>query len=351
MSQPKTLEINWSLLPPRERALLAVSGGVDSMALLLAFAQADRDFIVAHVNHGLRGAESEADAEFVLQHCAGLGFSCHVERVAVPQRNGPAGEEAAREARYECLTRMARTHGCSRVATGHTASDSLETVLINWLRGAAITGLTGIRPVRPLTGDVLLVRPLLNVTRAQTQAYCRGAGWDWHEDSSNRDPRFLRNRVRGELLPLLEDLMPAGDANPERLARQTARAGAVLRADLELLDEVTASQLASLTVRETPRLIALDGLRFQELHLALQRRILRAAVVRLQGDTRDLSFELVETTRRHIADGERRAVWQWRRGLHVEWTGAMAGNRIRLWLVANQQSQSAEQRMDTDTLR
>ena len=337
MRQPKAFEIDWSLLPAPERVLLAVSGGADSMALLLALARSDRSFVVAHVNHGLRGAESDADAEFVLAHCTRLHLPCYLERVVVPQRNGNAGEEAARDARYECLAHMARAHNCSRVATGHTASDLLETVLINWLRGAAITGLAGIQPVRPLADDILLVRPLLNVTRAQTQEYCRHEGWDWREDSSNQDPRFLRNRVRGELLPLLENLLPAGQANLERLAWQTARSSAVLRSDLELLDEVTEAQLATLTIRAAPQLVVLDGLRFRELHLALQRRVLRAAVAKLQGDMRDLSFELVETARRHIADDGRHAVWQWRRGLNVEWTGAMAGNRIRLWLVANQQ--------------
>jgi len=317
------------------------------MALLLALARSDRNFVVAHINHGLRGAESDTDAAFVLAHCNNLGLPCYIERVAVPQRDGYATEEAAREARYACLIQIAGSHGCSRVATGHTASDVLETVLMNWMRGATITGLAGMPPARPLSEDILLVRPLLNVTRSQTQEYCLGAGWAWREDASNQDPRFLRNRVRRELLPMMHDLMTPGAADTERLARQTARACAVLRSDLELLDEITQAQLAAITIREAPSLIILNGLRFREMHLALQRRILRSAVARLQGDTRDLGFELVETTRRHIAADGRRAVWQWRRGVNVEWTGAMAGNRIRLWLVPNNQTQGADAQIKT----
>jgi len=337
-----TLTVDWPLLPPTERVLLAVSGGADSMALLLALAQTNLDFLAAHVNHGLRGAASEADAEFVRAHCASLNLSCVVERVEVPRRDGHVAEAAAREARYAALTKLARDHGCARVATGHTASDLLETVLINLLRGATVAGLTGMPPVRKLSEDVLLVRPLLNATRDGTREYCRSAGWEWREDASNADPRFLRNRVRRELVPLMQDLLPSGTASEDRLTRQTARSCEVLRADFELLDELTAAQLAVLTVREEPRLIVLDGLRFRELHLALQRRILRAAVARLQGETRDLGFEIIETTRRHIVGDKRRAVWQWRRGVHVEWTGAMAGNRVRLWLVPTYQAPRAQ---------
>jgi tRNA(Ile)-lysidine synthase len=308
------------------------------MALLLAMSQADRDFLVGHIDHGLRGQESEADARFVEEHCTKLGLRCLVERVVLPPRDGHVAEEAARDARYASLTQMARTHGCARVATGHTASDVLETVLINWLRGATIAGLAGMPPIRSLAEDVLLVRPFLNVTRTETLEYCRYAGWPWREDSSNQSTRFLRNRVRHELLPMLQSLLPPGTASEDRLARQTARSCAVLRSDLELLDEMTNKHLEALTLRKEPGLVVLDGLRFREKHLALQRRILRAAVAGLQGDVQDLGFELVETTRRHIVADKRRAVWQWRRGINVEWTGAMAGNRIRLWLVPNQQA-------------
>ncbi|MDQ3815705.1 MAG: hypothetical protein M3347_17465, partial [Armatimonadota bacterium] len=121
----------------------------------------------------------------------------------------------------------------------------------------------------------------------------------------------------------------------DQLAWQTARASAIFQADLDFLDQTAHEALAQLIVRDEPRLLTLDGLAFRELHVALQRRVLRAAAHRLQGDLRDLGFELVENVRRHIMADGRRAVWQWRRGLNVEWTGAMAGNRIRFWLVSD----------------
>ena len=328
------LTFNLTLLPPDERVLVAVSGGADSMALLLCLVASGRDICVAHVNHGLRGEESDGDERFVVQHCMDHGLTVVTERVAVPPREGGANEEAARTARYECLARLAGAHGCARVATGHTASDLLETVLINWLRGAAVTGLSGIQAQRALAEGILVVRPLLGTTGVETRAACRQAGWPWREDASNQSPKFLRNRVRHELLPLLADLMqPASGL--DQLARQTARAAEIVQADLDFLEAAAREAFAALIVRDIPNLVTLNGLGFRELPVALQRRVLRAAVRHLQHDVRDLGFELVETARRHIMANGRRAVWQWRRGLNVEWTGAMAGNRIRLWLVSD----------------
>ncbi|MBV9469960.1 MAG: tRNA lysidine(34) synthetase TilS [Abitibacteriaceae bacterium] len=332
--EPALLPVDWPLLPAEEKILVAVSGGADSMALLLVLVQAGRELVVAHVNHGLRGAESDADQAFVAAHCVSLRLPYVSERVTVACRNGHANEAAARQARYESLIRQARLHSCSRIATGHTASDLLETVLMNWLRGAAIGGLSGIPPQRPLTKDILLVRPLLQATREQTRAACRQANWGWREDLSNQDPKYLRNRVRHELLPVLEHLM-AGGGSIERLAQQTSRASTVLREELAYLDQVAQDHLAALTLCREEQLIALDGLRFRELPPVLQRRVLRCGVQQLQGQVRDVSLEAVEKVRCHVMAKGRRKVWQWRHGMNIEWTGEMAGNRIRLWLVSD----------------
>jgi len=334
MPEPRP-PFDWSLAPPGERVLVALSGGGDSMAMLLALWQSKHDIVAAHINHGLRGAESDADEAFVRKHCARLDIPLVVERVELKARDGHVHEATARTARYESLIRIAREQGCSRVATGHTSDDSLETVLLNWLRGAAVTGLRGIPAQRQLAPDLWLVRPLLGASREEVRAACTAAGWEWREDSSNESSSYLRNRVRNELLPTI-----AGVIEPQRtlpqLARQTARAAEILEADLDYLDDVATATLAAITLREEGKLIALDGLAFRGLHLALQRRVMRAAVRRLEGEVRDLDFEQVEVARRHIVADGRRAVWQWRRGLNVEWTGAMAGNRIRLWLVSRE---------------
>ena len=322
-----------STVPADARVLVAVSGGADSLALLWLFRDRGRDIIVGHVNHGLRGTESDADAAFIAAHCRELGVPCRVAKVCDPPLSLDANEAQARDARYGLLLNMAHAEHCPVVATGHTADDQLETVLINWMRGTTITGLTGMRPERELGPGVTLVRPLLCVTRAQTRELCRKIGWQWREDSTNCDPKFLRNRIRGELVPLLCSLQGSEDALP-RLLRQAGTACDILHDDLTCLDEVAAWQLEEITVKDETGLIALCGPQFIKLPVALQRRVLRICACRLDEHSSELSFAKIETARRYIMASPKKRVWQWSRRLRVEWTGAMAGERIRLWLVS-----------------
>jgi tRNA(Ile)-lysidine synthase len=329
------LPFDRQLVPHDKRVLVAVSGGADSLALLLVLHR-ECEVVAAHINHGLRGEESEADAAFVMHKCSELGVACAVERVEVPQRDGHFSEAAARTARYAALLKMAREHTCSHIATGHTASDNLETILLNFLRGATVEGFGGIKPQTQLA-ELTLVRPLWQATREQVQEALTSAGHSWRDDSSNASTRYARNRVRHALLPFLECV--AGK-DREALTRQSTRAAELWRDDIEWMNGAAREQLAALTVQEKPHLVALDGLRFRALPVALQRRVLREAARQVCDDLQDIGSERVEVARRHIEADGRRAVWQWRRGLHVEWTGAMSGNRIRLWVVGETQKSS-----------
>lgn len=324
-----TLPFDRELVPAGERVLVAVSGGADSLALLHLL-HPERDVVVGHVNHGLRAEESEADARFVEERCSELGVPCVVQRVHVPQRAGTFSEAAARTVRYAALLEMAHEHSCSHVATGHTASDNLETILLNFLRGATVEGLGGIKP-RARLAKIALVRPLWQATREQVQELLQSVGWTWRDDSSNASTHYARNRVRHELLPTLAQ--HSGGKTAHDLARQTARAAQLWRDDIAWMNEAAQQQMKAITVQETPHLMALDGLAFRALPVALQRRVLREAARRVQGDLQDIGSEHIEVARRHIEANGRRAVWQWRKGLHVEWTGAMSGNRVRLWVV------------------
>jgi tRNA(Ile)-lysidine synthase len=347
------LPFDWELVPEGERVLVAVSGGADSLALLRML-HSERDLVVGHVNHGLRAAESDTDADFVLQRCAGLGLPCVVQRVHVPQRDGTFSEAAARTVRYAALLQMAREHRCSFLATGHTASDNLETILLNFLRGATVEGLGGIK-TRTELAEIALVRPLWQATREQVQDFLQSVGWTWRDDSSNASTRYARNRVRHELLPLLAQ--HSGGKSLAALARQTARASQLWRDDIAWMNATACEHLTAITVQEQPHLLALDGVAFRKLPVALQRRVLREAARHVRGDVQDIGSEQIEVARRHIAANGRRAVWQWRQGLSVEWTGAMSGNRIRLWLVgetvknstASSQKLTSPARLLTDT--
>lgn len=196
--------------------VVAVSGGPDSVALLRALValRHEDELVIVHVNHQLRGAESDADEEFVRNLHARLEaegarrLSLHFRRTATAEaaRNERANLEAvARDVRYECLCHVAAETGARWIATGHTADDQAETVLHRLLRGTGLKGLRGIAPRRPLTNSVELVRPLLGLRRSDVLAYLDDVGQGYRTDSSNRDPRFTRNRIRQELLPLLAE--------------------------------------------------------------------------------------------------------------------------------------------------
>lgn len=295
------------------------------MALLMALHQAKFDVVAGHVNHGLRGAESDGDEEFVLQFCSAQNIKVQSGRVQLES----SSEDAARRARYAVLCEMARAHRCTFITTGHTADDLLETVLMNWLRGASVAGLAGIPAQRDLGDGLVLTRPLLSATRDETREFCRVQGLSWREDSSNASSIYTRNRVR-QLLP---ELAQAARVAPGQLARQTARAAQLWRQDNEWLDALASEKLELLTLQKRSDSVALNGVRFAELPPPLGRRVLRLAAQGLNPLAREIGSEPIETARRHIADAGRHVVWQWPGQIHVEWTGPLAGNRILFRVV------------------
>ena len=228
-----------AMLAGGEAVLVAVSGGADSVALLAvltALAPAWRLTLqVLHVDHGLR-ADSGRDAGHVRGLGARLGVPVHVERVQV---GTGSVEAAARAARYAALEAWADRLGADRIAVGHTADDQAETVLMRVLGGAGVRGLAAIPPVRGR-----IIRPLLEVRRQALREALTAEGFDWIEDPTNRDPKFLRNRIRHELLPLLAaayhvDVVPAL-ADVARRSRET----------IDALDRAAALELARLATVE-----------------------------------------------------------------------------------------------------
>ena len=318
--------------PKNERVLVAVSGGADSLALLAVLQHCQRDLIVGHINHQTRGVESDDDEKWVREICARWAIEYHARAVQVLAGPNQSFEMAARAVRYRALSEIARASRCTRLATGHTASDQLETVLLHWLRGAAIDGLRGIEMTRALDENsppILLVRPILNLAREDCEAICRDLDLTAREDASNFNGKYLRNRVRHELVPLLENLMNANGAHG-RLARQTQRAANLLSDDLAFLDELAARELENLQLQRESTLLVLDGAKLALLHPALLRRVLRLAAREMGAD---VDSTKIESVRCQIVEERRRAVWMWTRNLRVEWTGKAGGRRVRLqWL-------------------
>jgi tRNA(Ile)-lysidine synthase len=230
------------LLRGGETVLVAVSGGADSVALLDVLRELAPSLRLslecAHVHHGLR-PEADADARFVQDLCAALLVPCHVEHVIVRREPPWDGLEAeARRARYRALAARARAVSAVRIATGHTADDQAETVLMRLLQGAGPRGLGGISPER---GS--LIRPLLEIGRPEIVAHLVSRGLGWVEDATNRDVRFPRNRMRHAILPAL------GEAFGPRVVESLGRAAALCRGLVTDLEGRADSELARLARR------------------------------------------------------------------------------------------------------
>lgn len=208
---------------PGEPLWVAVSGGVDSMVLLHVLRTMGHPVQVVHVDHGMRGAESDADRDHVEAACDSLGVPCRVERVEVKAHadaEGISPQMAARELRYAIFRRLA-VEGPHKLALAHHADDAVETLFMHLLRGMGARGWNTI----PFASGPF-IRPLLEVERATILDHARRHGIGFREDASNRDPKYLRNRIRHELMPLLEDLRHG--------------AARVLKRDVALLREVDA---------------------------------------------------------------------------------------------------------------
>jgi tRNA(Ile)-lysidine synthase len=274
---------------PGRRVLVAVSGGVDSVVLFHALhrlaGSLDLDLCIGHVNHGLRGEESDGDESAVRTLAGKYDVPAHVARVDPKRlrqdrasRERPTLQEAARRARYDALRGIAERHGAERLATGHTLDDQAETVLLRILRGSGPDGLGGIPERSP---DGFVVRPLLRIPREEIVSYATARGLSWREDPSNADPAFARARLRSRWLPGLRDAF-----NP-RLLRAIGDLAEAQRRDAEWI--------AGIVEREAERFLTEEegGLRivrsgWEALPEALARRVVRLAL-RRAGAARDIS--------------------------------------------------------------
>ncbi len=273
------------MLSPGAGVLAAVSGGADSMALLCCLQRLvgewDISLSAAHLNHRLRGEESDKDAEFVRSTCGELGIPFYLEVVEVGQKAARARrnlEEVAREVRYDFLRRTALEIGAQRIALGHTLDDQAETVLMRFLRGSGTDGLSAIYPVV----DGLIIRPLLGCSRRNILNYLHVRGVSHREDSSNLDMAYRRNRVRHELIPYLEKHfnphLPATLAKEAELSREVA---GYLESQARLV-------LDSLRVQDDEG-VALPVQSIRELHPAMQKLVVRLALKEVRGDLRDIA--------------------------------------------------------------
>lgn len=258
LQKTEKLADRYGMLRPGDHVLAGVSGGADSVCLLYLLRELSlkKGFVLeaVHVEHGIRGAESEADCAFVENLCGRLGIPLHTEHIHVPElarQRGQGTEETAREERYRIFLKIAGKTGADKVAAAHNMNDQAETVLWNLVRGSSLRGLGGIRPVRSLGREgengreILLIRPLIGTTRGEIEAYLKERGISFCTDRTNEDRDITRNRIRLSVLPELNELNSraaehiAEAAEQQReteeyLVRQTGKAlGKMFRSEAE----------------------------------------------------------------------------------------------------------------------
>ena len=284
------------MLKPRDRVLVGVSGGPDSLALLSALV-ALRDSLrldlrAAYVDHGLRPADSCREAALVKRMGRLWGVPVDVVRRKVAKRGGESLEAAARSVRYKALVALADRHRCQRIALGHTQDDQAETVLMRMMRGTGLMGLGAMAFSRSLD-RLRIVRPLLEVWRRDIRAYAERMRLAVREDATNEDRQFMRNRIRHELLPLLER-----DYNPN-IKRALTQLAEQSQGDYAYLEAAATRQWKRLAkVRPSSAHVAIAIPAFRRQPNALQRQLLRSAIRCVRGDVKRLEF-------RHWVEAER----------------------------------------------
>lgn len=287
-------EVGW--LPPGSRLLLAVSGGSDSMAMLhLLSAGAGKrkwEIGVAHLDHGLRGSESRQDAAFVRRAAKAYGWPAHIRRQdveALACERGESVEMTARGCRHDWFESLAKRHHYTHWVLAHTRDDQAETLLLRLLRGAGIEGLQAMAPVSQLRHQ-WVVRPFLDCPKEQLQEYLKERQLSWREDISNADWGYARNRVRHQLVPLLQSYNP-------RIQETLARTAQLLRQDYGIIsDTVTADFKACLPAKAPPHKqnqAALNLRAWRQLPQARQRHVIHRWLLSCL-NPEDVTFDAVQ---------------------------------------------------------
>ncbi len=303
------------LLPRDETVIVGVSGGPDSLCLLHALmalrGEFGVDLHVAHLNHRLRGADADADAQFVSDLAARWRVPCTLgvrDVAGLAREHKLSIEEAARQARYAFLAEVALENGSRTIAVAHNADDQAESVLMHFLRGSGTAGLRGMLPKTDLSelritnyefvirnSELKLIRPLLDVPRADVEHYCREHDLQPRFDRSNLDTTFFRNRLRHELLPLLETYNP----NIRQVLRHTAD---VVAAEVEMLRAAVEDAWRAAIASDSNDAVTFNLMAWRGLPVAMQRATLREAIRRLRPSLRNVNFAHVEDAVSRLQD-------------------------------------------------
>ncbi len=279
------------LLRQGDRIVVAVSGGPDSVALLACLvalsARWKWDLSIGHVNHGLRGVESEEDVDFVKKLGNDVGVPVSVSDIRLEKRDAKFSKQSfqayARTARYHALGNILKERNATKIALGHMADDQAETVLLWMLRGSGTGGLSGI----PSKRGERIVRPILDIPRTDIIAYLNKRQLSYRLDSSNTKPVYLRNRLRQDLVPHLKEYAPG-------IVQTLSRQAEMIGDDHVYLESMAAEYFQKICVTKDEQQLQMNTVALLALPLAIQRRVVRCGFQQLKGNTQDLRFDVVQ---------------------------------------------------------
>ncbi len=276
----------YDMLRAGETVVVGVSGGADSVAclhLLCELKELALNVVAAHVNHGLRGQESKRDADFVEALAREKGLECELfeaDAAGYASDQGLSLEEAGRVIRYGFFAQISEKYSGAKIATAHTFDDQAETVLMRLIRGSGPKGLAGIPPV----GKGGVIRPLIEARKSDLKIYLNERGAQWLEDSTNLNPNFLRNRIRHELIPVLERYNPS-------IKQKLVNTSSISTACWDYIEQAAEQSLGDMFDALQPGELCGDAATYSPLHRAVRYAVLMLGVERVKGNTKRIGFE------------------------------------------------------------
>jgi len=281
--------LGYRMINRRDSIIVAVSGGADSVCLLKILYELRKclniSLTVAHFDHGLRPKEDEKETEFVANLAKRLNLASVCDKATnIAKAHGSSIEEKAREMRYQFFQKAIDENHAQKLALGHNMNDQAETVLMHFLRGTGLTGLSGIPPIR----QNCFIRPLIDITRDEIHTYLKQNDESFIIDSSNLETRYLRNKIRLELLPLLLDYQP-------KLVEHLGELAFLCRQETQFIDEEATKLLDTITFDSSKHSLELSLTTFNTLSCSLQYRIIRQAIKKIKGNLRKIDRGHIKT--------------------------------------------------------
>lgn len=273
----KTIE-KYNLINEDDKILVGVSGGPDSMTLLIILHSLGYNLCVAHINHGLR-ENAALDEEYVVNYCKDNNIPCFVKHIQLKEAlNGMTIEEAGRKARYDFFEEICIKEACTKIATAHNSNDNAETVIMNMIRGSGLTGLKGIEPRR---GKI--IRPLIEISRKDIEVFCEEKNINPRHDESNDETEYTRNKVRLELIPYIEKNINSNAINNiNRMSR-------IILEEERFISSMVEDAYKKVIVKENVGENLVCNLKnFNKLDIVIRKRLVLKLIIKVLGNAKDI---------------------------------------------------------------